>query len=72
MIQGQQSSQPLRMGRMSRAAVSIAADASLLAAAGAFLGVTLLAVAAAGLVVAGGVAHSQLKLATASVEALNP
>jgi len=70
MSQSTQPSHSLHVGQMSRAAIAFVADASLLAGAGAFLGVALLAVAAAGLVVAGGAAHSQLKLVTASIDAL--
>lgn len=61
---------PFRIDRLSHAATSFAGDASLLAAGGAFLAIALLAVAAAGLVIAGEAAHSQLRLATASVDAL--
>ena len=70
MSQSTQSSHSLDVGSVSRAALVVVGDASLLAAAGAFLGVALLAVAAAGLVVAGEAAHSQLRLVTASVDAL--
>lgn len=48
--------------RISRAVTSMAADASLLAAGGTLLAMALLTVAAAGLLVAGGAGHSQLRL----------
>lgn len=63
---------PVSLGirRISHAATSIAADASLLAASGAFVAIVVLAVGAAGLLVAGGVACSQVKLVSASVEVM--
>ncbi|SFM68864.1 hypothetical protein SAMN05444747_107325 [Variovorax sp. OV329] len=59
------------MDPLSHAATSIVGDASLLAAGGAFLAIALLAVAAAGLVIAGEAAHSQLRLATVSLDAMS-
>jgi len=60
MIQSTHSSHSSGSWRISRAVTSTAADVSLVAACGAFLALALLTVAAAGLLVAGGAAHSQL------------